>query len=159
MTKIKLFTLIFFTVALVSCAAFPVQTTSICDTLDGESLLCEMCEARGTTPELLGAKIVLVDYIGIRAGLYTREHAIDVLESALEVIGATISYSGFRSWVLAEVVDDPELVEISEMFPDSTSIMYTADRDMVKAWIEQHIANLRNIRMYSTMDLYQPDVM
>lgn len=126
-----------------SCTTFnPGQ--SICDTIQGESILCQTAKDHNVSLEQIGSILIIVDYASIRSGLYTKDQAIDVLKQANDILSGPLAYRGFRTWLISALVKSkaPELIEISAMFPDSTAIMYKADQDILRGFIERHLANL-----------------
>ena len=119
---------------------------SICDTIQTESVLCQLAEKKGMTLEEIGTAIVIVNYAAIRADVYSAGSAIEVLKQMKAVISRPVSYSYLRKWLLGTLLNAPELVEISEMFPNTPLIMYNADRDILIGFIDRHISNLEMMK-------------
>ena len=134
--------------SLFSCSTFkkivnpePTQPT-ICETIQGPSLICESCAKFGINAEELETIIIAVDYAAIGSGVYSAGSAIDVLKQMRALVSSSISYRYLRTWLLGTLIDSPRLVAISELIPNTTAIMYVDDRIMIINFIDRHIRNL-----------------
>ena len=133
-----------------SCSAIKkipvIQGTSVCEAINGGSLLCHVAEKHNMTLEQIGTIIVLVDYSAIRSGVYSKDTAINVLAQIEAVLEKPVSYAYLKQWLVGTLANKPELIEITDMFPSSPLIMYETDRSILRGFIERHLDSLKDMK-------------
>lgn len=127
-----------------SCAIFP--KTSVCDTLESPSYLCDISKKYGVRLEDVGNGLIIANAVAIGQGLYTKEQALVVLMEIRVFLDNPISYAAFKAHVYEQMDAYPGLLEVATVYfselGENTMIMFKADRDLLAGWLDKQIGIL-----------------
>jgi hypothetical protein len=129
------------------CSILTPQET-ICDDV-GPSVICQATAKMGTTPEGAGNMLIIANASLIRAGKYTAEDALYMMELLRKQLEKPVSYYFIKRVVYSGIEAYPELfITANIILKDfsNTQIMYNADRAMLRDWLDGQIAIYRELK-------------
>jgi hypothetical protein len=132
---------------LMGCALLS-KAPSICDDLEGPSLMCEIAAKHNVRLEDIGNALVVINEIAIIEEAYSKEDAIEVLkEIRLLLDKGALSYAMFRLAVYEKAEKYAGLIEVAESyfwtFQNQRSFIYKEDRRILRDWINRQIERLQ----------------
>jgi hypothetical protein len=152
--RVMMFCLVFsFIIGLIfiyGCANMGVgKLPSVCDALEGPSVLCDMAEKTGMRIEDIGIGIAIVSTVCIREDVFSKEDALKIITSIGDSLDIGITYSIFKQLVEQNAKNYPELIIVVESYaPYFDSMLYIskADKSMIKYWIEKQKVRLISVK-------------
>ena len=148
MKKLILIMISVFMFASCSLIQKTTNTTSVCDNLTEESMLCEIANKHNVSIEKVGKLIRLANAGAITSDVYTAKEALNVLEDIKKSLESPVSYA-FVKTKLNNIYKKYPLIfivmteYISEL--NSTQIMYSYDQELLTNWIDSLIAEMNFI--------------
>ena len=129
--------------------AYLTPMPSVCDTIEGPSLLCDLSEKYKVRLEDIGNGLIIANAVAIGQGLYTRDQAVEVMKEIRAILDNPVSYAFFKAGVDEKVALYPGLLEIATVYFSElgglTQIMYRTDRDILIGFLDKQIEILGGV--------------
>ena len=122
-----------------------VALPDACDEVEGPSMLCEIAAEKGVNLSVVADGLGLANVIAIEKGRYTKEQALKVLAGLRSFMESPVSYAAFKAELTGVIEAYPYLLQTVDKYLSqlvSTQIMYTADQDLIKGWLDRLITGL-----------------
>lgn len=145
MFKRALFFVLIISMLLTGCGTMGEMYPNRCDTIESPSRLCTIAENRGMNLSMIADGLGLANLVAIEKGLYTKDQARSALVKLRLIFESPVSYAGFRLHLTKITEGYPLLFNTVQAYLDllvDTRIMYKADQDLIKGWIDRLILSL-----------------
>ncbi len=131
--------------SLVAACEFPGKRPTICDRVEGPSILCQVAEKNGVRLEDVGTGLILVNAVAISEGVYTKSDAKNVLGKILQALDGPVTYVFFKEHIIRSTEAFPGLLDVATVYLEEFSLskkMHDADRDILRVWLTNRIKSL-----------------
>lgn len=150
MKRARLFSVMIAVFLFISAIGCLGRTTTsrgtVCDDIQGESILCGIAASSGTRLEDVGNGLIVINAVAIAEGAYTKDDARKVLNKLLEALDEPLTYVVFKEQIVRYTEAYPGLVEVAMVYLDQFSMesqMYDADKDILKEWLQARVDSLQ----------------
>ena len=138
--------MMFFAMAVLVVACISTGTRpTVCDRIQGPSILCQVAGEHGVRLEDVGNGLILVNAVAISEGAYTKGDAKRVLRRLLESLDGPVTYALFKEHLINATESFPGLLDVARSYLDELSLsnrMHDADREILRTWLTNRIKSL-----------------
>ena len=131
--------------ALVAACISTGNRPTVCNQIEGPSILCQVATEHGVRLEDVGNGLILVNALAISEGAYTRADARQVLSRLLDALDGSVTYAVFKSRIQQATESFPGLLDVAKSYLDEFSLsnqVYDADREILRTWLTNRIKSL-----------------
>lgn len=129
----------------VGCVEIFNSGPTVCDTVQGNSVLCTMSDKHGVKLETIGNVLIVANRTAIAAGAYSKSDALKALVEIRKLIDSPVSYAFFTTEVRRVSKKYPGLIQIAEKYLSDLiedKIMFKADREILQKFLDSRIKSL-----------------
>lgn len=132
----------------IACACIPpnVNRPSVCDNIEGRSILCETAEKFSTEKipvrlEDIGRGMIIVNFGLIAAGVYDKADALKVVDRLILALDGSVTYAIFRDKFIEYTSEHPDLIQAAKPYLDEfglvNMLITETDKTILRNWLKK----------------------